>query len=220
MKIEHDCVNVGCGASPTPGWLNFDNSWSVRIARFRVVRWCVLPWVGTARREFIRTALASRVQWADAARLPLRDSSVRVVYTSHMLEHLDRRDVVQCLREIRRVLVPGGRVRIAVPDLHLLVQDYLQSGDADRLMERSFLCTDRPRSFGRKLLNVVVGERHHRWMYDGQSMSRLLLSVGFDAPAIVSAGRTTIDDCGDLDLNERADESVYVEASNPLRSSG
>jgi hypothetical protein len=26
-------VNVGCGSSPTPGWVNFDNSLSVRAAR-------------------------------------------------------------------------------------------------------------------------------------------------------------------------------------------
>ncbi|HEY6786858.1 MAG TPA: hypothetical protein VI365_06065 [Trebonia sp.] len=28
-------VNVGCGATPTPGWVNFDNSMSIRMARYR-----------------------------------------------------------------------------------------------------------------------------------------------------------------------------------------
>jgi len=26
-------VNIGCGQSPTPGWINFDNSLTVKIAR-------------------------------------------------------------------------------------------------------------------------------------------------------------------------------------------
>ena len=34
-------VNVGCGSSPTPGWVNFDNSLSVRAARWPLLcrRW-------------------------------------------------------------------------------------------------------------------------------------------------------------------------------------
>jgi hypothetical protein len=30
-------LNVGCGLSPTPGWLNFDNSPSVRVAGWPVL---------------------------------------------------------------------------------------------------------------------------------------------------------------------------------------
>jgi hypothetical protein len=30
-------LNIGCGLSPTPGWLNFDNSPSVRMARWPVL---------------------------------------------------------------------------------------------------------------------------------------------------------------------------------------
>jgi hypothetical protein len=30
-------VNIGCGKSPTDGWVNFDNSFSVRAARWPLV---------------------------------------------------------------------------------------------------------------------------------------------------------------------------------------
>ena len=30
-------VNVGCGASPTSGWVNFDNSFSARVAHWPLV---------------------------------------------------------------------------------------------------------------------------------------------------------------------------------------
>lgn len=43
------------------------------------------------------------------------------VYASHVLEHFDYRgDLVEALREWRRVLVPGGMLHVSVPDLDIL----------------------------------------------------------------------------------------------------
>ena len=28
-------INIGCGDTPTKGWSNYDNSWSVRLAKKR-----------------------------------------------------------------------------------------------------------------------------------------------------------------------------------------
>jgi len=50
---------------------------------------------------------------ADLERLPLRNSSVRVVMASHVLEHAS--DLSRMLREIHRVLVPGGLLLAWVP---------------------------------------------------------------------------------------------------------
>lgn len=52
-------------------------------------------------------------------------------------------------------------------------------------------------------------------MYDGAAMVRLLSSMGFRDPCILSAGVTMISDPGDLNLWEKAGESVFVEAYNP-----
>jgi hypothetical protein len=52
-------------------------------------------------------------------------------------------------------------------------------------------------------------------MYDGLSLSRLLEAQGFAPPRILKAGETQINDPKNLDLYERAYESVYVEAVNP-----
>lgn len=51
------------------------------------------------------------------------DGSVEEVYASHVLEHLGFRDELpQALREIHRVLKPGGLCRISVPDFETLCQ--------------------------------------------------------------------------------------------------
>jgi predicted SAM-dependent methyltransferase len=47
----------------------------------------------------------------------IADASVSEVYASHVLEHLGFREVPRALSEWHRVLEPGGRVSISVPDL-------------------------------------------------------------------------------------------------------
>ena len=56
---------------------------------------------------------------ADAADLSeFADATFAELYASHVLEHLDYRDkVLAALTEWRRVLHPGGRLYVGVPDL-------------------------------------------------------------------------------------------------------
>jgi predicted SAM-dependent methyltransferase len=57
----------------------------------------------------------------------LADASCREVYASHVLEHLGYDGEVQrALQEIRRVLEPGGTVRISVPDLEILCRLFIE----------------------------------------------------------------------------------------------
>lgn len=51
-----------------------------------------------------------------ACRFPLGDRSVRTVYTSHCLEHLDDPTVDRVLDEARRVLAAPGRLVVKIPD--------------------------------------------------------------------------------------------------------
>jgi SAM-dependent methyltransferase len=60
-------------------------------------------------RRFALDGYRDRVAFAamDAMRLPLRDGSVDLVYGNAIIHHVPERD--RCLREINRVLAPGGR---------------------------------------------------------------------------------------------------------------
>ena len=212
-------VNVGCGASPTPGWVNFDNSLSVRAARWPLVIPALvrLRVLGRQSAHLARLADSRNIQFANAtARIPCTTSSVSAVYSSHMIEHLDRGEVRAFLAEVRRILRPGGVVRVAAPDIARLVQDYLATGDADSFIAATHMGLNRPADITAWMKWVLVGPRHHLWMYDGDSLATLLRYAGFANVAIMPPGKTNIADPGDLDLEERASESVYAEAIRPL----
>jgi SAM-dependent methyltransferase len=211
-------INIGCGATPTEGWVNFDNSRAVQAARhpFWLHGLRLAGVLGAESAGLAAAARAENIQWADAVRrIPCPDAAAEVVYSAHMIEHLDRGEARRFLAEVRRVLRPGGIVRLAAPDLGLLVDDYLSARDADEFMRRTHLTQPRPAGLLPRLRAAVLGSRHHLWMYDGASLSQLLRSAGFAAVAVRPPGETAIADPGSLDLKERAEESVYVEAVNP-----
>jgi predicted SAM-dependent methyltransferase len=62
--------------------------------------------------------------------IPLKSESADVVYNSALLEHIRRSDVPNFLREIHRVLKPGGLTRIGVPDWEKICRTYVQKLEA------------------------------------------------------------------------------------------
>jgi predicted SAM-dependent methyltransferase len=211
-------LNLGCGATPTDGWVNLDNSIAVRLARWPfVIRALSMARITDSRSyQFARIASAKGIKFANASlHIPCTNGSVEAVYSSHMIEHLDRREAKDFLGEVRRILVPGGVVRIAAPDLGLLVRNYQALGDADEFISRTHMCQERPHGVAPRFRMAFLGSRHHLWMYDGRSLVKLLSEAGFADVQVMPEGKTLIPDPAGLDLTERAAESVYVEAVQP-----
>jgi len=59
--------------------------------------------------------------------LPLPDDSVHIVYSAHILEHLDDATISGVLSDVYRILRPGGAVRVEVPDADFLVDAWRRS---------------------------------------------------------------------------------------------
>lgn len=71
---------------------------------------------------------------ADAKELPFADNSVDEIWASHILEHLKPPDVQPALREWLRVLKPGARARIVIPDLDDACRAWLERRPAAQSM--------------------------------------------------------------------------------------
>jgi len=101
-------VQYGCGSSAPEGWLNFDASLKERLG----IRGKVFP---------------RKVRYGDIVRgLPIKDGTAKAVYASHILEHLTRADFETALRNTWRILIPGGTLRLIMPDLETGAVAYLR----------------------------------------------------------------------------------------------
>jgi len=62
--------------------------------------------------------------------LPFDDGTIKVAYTSHVIEHIHNEHVEHLFREVYRCLQPGGVFRITCPDMDLEYDAFIR-GDKD-----------------------------------------------------------------------------------------
>lgn len=167
-------VNLGCGDVAPPGWINVDNAVGARLRK--------LPVLGALSRRFLHCDWSPSILLHDLRReLPWPTGSVSCVYSSHSLEHLTRASGECFMREVVRVLKPGGIARFVVPDLKLEVDRYI-SGNSDA---RDFLSSihavdTRDRPVTKRIYSLLSGSGH-RCMYDEVSLLRLMTASGLSA---------------------------------------
>jgi predicted SAM-dependent methyltransferase len=154
-KGGHVHIHLGCGDIDFPGFINVD-------ARPR-------PHV-----HFVRKVHDLSIFDDDVADL---------IYVCHCLEHIPFRKVKDVLAEWRRVLKPGGILRLSVPDFELLLAIYLANerdietiqpalmGGQDYAYNFHFACFDR-RYLSKQL--TEAGFRDVReWTNDGDLLKNL-----------------------------------------------
>jgi len=107
----------------------------------------------------------------DIKTLPMFDgNSVDLIYSSHSLEYFDRVEVTEVLREWRRVLKPGGVLRLAVPDFEALAGLYVENRDLNQVLGPLYGRWPVPGS------DLVI---YHKTVYDYASLKEVLESNGF-----------------------------------------
>jgi predicted SAM-dependent methyltransferase len=148
-------LHLGAGDSTLPGWLGTD------IAPGSPGILCM-----DARKPF-----------------PVPDQSFNYVFCEHMIEHISWHEGAFMLRECYRIIRPGGTIRIATPDLAVLLglycNDVSPAGDnyikwiTDNFIKNGNLY--RPA--------FVINNAFHNWghifLYDGDLLERALQSAGF-----------------------------------------
>ena len=54
------------------------------------------------------------------------DESIEAIYASHVVEHIDQKNIKQTLKGINRVLKNGGKFYVSVPDLDILCRIFIE----------------------------------------------------------------------------------------------
>jgi predicted SAM-dependent methyltransferase len=193
-------LHIGCGTGNLPGWINID----VDPAPF-----------------------AMNVLWG----LPFPDRSASRVFVAHLLEHLFfPRDVRFFLAELRRVLAPGGIVRIVVPDVGQCIEAY-ESNDRSFFASRRETWSWWPENATRLedfLAYAGVGTEPaylfeaHKYAYDFETLTKVLGEAGFErvcrSAYMASEDRALrVDDVSAVAMARYGDRyySLFVEARVP-----
>jgi SAM-dependent methyltransferase len=196
-------LHVGAFDVVHDGWLNTDVTPHMAIARVPGLP-ALLRRAGRLSDErwaAYRAGAFRQLHYLDLTRpLPYPDAAFEAVFGSHVLEHLTPDEGETLLRELHRVLRPGGILRIAVPDLDRVIGEY----DATTPDEFLFgMLQGRERSTSR---------HRHWWQYNERSLSALLEGTGF-----TEVQRRSYRDgrCPDVERIDSRPESLFMEAVRP-----
>jgi hypothetical protein len=172
-------INLGCGPMARPGWVNCD-------ARD-------LP--GVDLRCDLRSGLALGADYAD------------YIAAIHVLQDLAYAEIVPALREIRRVLKPGGVLRLAVPDFDRAIDAYVRRDAA-----YFYVPDEHARSIGGKLVTQIIWYGSVRTPCNFDFVRESLAAAGYHDIKRCAFGATCsrFPQLASLDNRER--ETLFVEA--------
>lgn len=165
-------LHIGCGPFVMDGWLNVDIN-------------CYRP----------------DIRYLDAGKpYPFPDHSFNYIYSEHLFEHLSVEEQTVMLQECYRILKPGGRMRLAMPNLHFLMELYLHP---DKECNRRYLAWSY-RLSGMKQGVPEVSEKNypihvinnffrlwgHRFIHTPESLKELAEGLGFYGVHPYSIGKS------------------------------
>lgn len=113
---------------------------------------------------------------------PFPDNSFDYVFAEHFIEHLSRRQGDFFLSECKRIIKPGGKVRLSTPDLAKVVQIYLNTNPAvaaDAVIRRHNQVTGKNVTTTAGFVNDMFRHWGHQYVYDFVTLKDALKRAGF-----------------------------------------
>jgi predicted SAM-dependent methyltransferase len=203
-------IHMGSARNLHPGWLNTDQ---IRISE-REGR-STEP----GKLALVEGAIPY-LQLDSTTGYPFADETFEWAYSEHFVEHLTLDEAIRWLAEVRRILKPGGLLRVSTPDLERYLRAYVDPADpffADRRErmrhQRAFGGAEVP-DRGAWMINYLFYSYGHAWIYDSEELRHVIEGAGFDPGSVTkrSYRESAVPDVGLLDLEDRGYQSLYVEA--------
>jgi predicted SAM-dependent methyltransferase len=176
-------LNWGCGSHLAPGWVNSDIKDEPGVDLVCDIR----------------------------QGLPLDTGTIDYAVGIHSLPEFSYPEIVPVLEELRRVLKPGGTLRLALPDLQRGIDAYLAADDDYFQVD-----PDEVRSRGGRFVTHMIWYGYSRTLFTTDFALELLEKAGFSEVTACSFRRSASDVAGIVELDNRERESLFVEGRKPL----
>lgn len=201
LKInKFNKLNIGCGSDYIKDWLN------VGIFPEKEISYGMIKEIsGAAVLHFDMTN-----------KLPMKDGSVKYIYASHFIEHLNFEEGVKLLERCYDLMRSGAVIRLTFPDLELWVRNYCENNtDFFEKYKNYFLKNKSPevKTKGEIFMSQVHGWGH-KWNWDFESMKHILGEIGFNNIEKKEAFDSDIPNIKGIEPRGegRLLETIYVEA--------
>ena len=177
-------LNLGCGPVQPATWVNMDGS-----SRAKLAAW--LPFIDrllTKMGILSPTEFGPKVTIHNLCRpLPFRTNSVSCIYAGEVWEHFEYSDAAKLTAECHRVLVPGGVLRVCVPDGVEFWQRYLDLYKTISSQPRTQRSAERLRQHVAMYFKEICTRRlwlgsmghTHKWQFDDIQLVELFENAGF-----------------------------------------
>ena len=135
--------------------------------------------------------------------IPFADSSINMLYSSHLLEHFAFKDLLTLLHECHRVLRINGRFSACVPDASIYIKEYLKPNitQFEHIYNSIY-----PFNTSIDLINYIAYMNgNHKYMFDRNNIVNILELIGFKNIKIREFDPS-------IDNIDRKWESLYVDA--------
>jgi predicted SAM-dependent methyltransferase len=165
--------------------------------------WRPSGWINSDRKEGPGIDISCDIREG----LSLDTDSIDYVVSIHALEEVAYPDLVPVLEELRRILRPNGVLRLGLPDLDTTIQAYLKK-------DRSYfpIPDEEATSLGAKFIVHLIWYGYTRTFFTHDFVEELLLKAGFREVDRCGYGETHSQYPGIVELNNREEESLFVEA--------
>ena len=193
-------LHIGCGSNILNGWLNTD-----------------------------LYSKDSQVNCLDATKpFSFNNDSFDYIYSEHMIEHITYIQGLQFLSECYRVLKPGGKIRIATPDLVFLIDLYKNDKS---ILQKDYIKWSIDKFIGAVtnyedtfVINNFMRAWGHTFIYDEKVLHNSLGMMGFNGITKCALNESADEQLRYLENETRMPpgflelESIIIEATKPIKS--